>query len=256
MKKIKFLTRSSAALAHRCRGSGRTVRGAFVAAALLAAACGAPPSGTGEAPLAVVGEQRLYARDFHRAFALRRIAHPGSLAPDAPGLREARERLLEELVTELLVREHAWSVGIAVSDPELESAVEAVRAQYPPGLFEQTLVEAALPLADWKERLRSRLLLETVWRRELAEEEALDSEELRAHYERHFRGKAAMVDSEEAWVRLREMLVADLRRKKREEAFSAWVEALRRKTPVWIDEARWEAIASGVEAAEAAGPTP
>lgn len=232
------------------------VRGAILTAALLPAACGEPPSGSSEAPLVVVGEQRLYARDFHRAFALRRIAHPGSFAPDAPGLREARERLLEELVTELLIQEHARLAGIAVSDSELESAVEAVRAQYPLGLFEQTLVEAALPLAEWKERLRSRLLLEAVWRRELAAEEALDIEELRAHYERHFRGKAARVDSEEAWVRLREMLVADLRRQKREEAFSAWVEALRRKTPLRIDEARWEAIASGVEAAEPAGPPP
>ncbi len=250
MKKINFLTRFLAAAAPAGRRGARIVRGAALAVALVPAACGQPPPGTEEAPLAVVGEQRLYARDFHRAFALRRIAHPGSLDPDAPGLREARERLFEELLTELLVREHARTAGVAVSDPELEDAVEAVRSQYPPGLFEQTLVEAAVSLAEWKERLRSRLLLERVWQRVVAEEETLDPEELRAHYERHFRGQAAKVDSEEAWVRLREMLVADLRRRKREEAFSAWVETLRRKTFVRVDEARREAILSGAESAE------
>ncbi|MEJ5359763.1 MAG: SurA N-terminal domain-containing protein [Desulfobacterales bacterium] len=228
----------------------------MLAFALALAACGQPAFEAGEKPLAAVGEEKLFARDFHRAFELRKTAYPGSLDPGAPELREARERLLEELVDELLIRQHARQKGIAVGEEELEAVVASVRAQYPEGAFEQALVEAAVPLEEWKARLRSRLLLEKVMQREFPAEEPFDAAELQEHYERHFRGKAAKADSEEDLVGLREVLVDDLRRKKREEAFSRWVESLRRKTPVQVDPARWEAILSGRDAAERARGNP
>lgn len=233
----------------------RWLRG-LLAFALALAACGQPAFEAGQEPLAAVGEEKLFARDFHRAFELRKIAYPGSLEPGAPELREARERLLEELVDELLIRQHARQMGIAVGEEELEAVVASVRAQYPEGAFEQTLVESAVPLEEWKARLRSRLLLEKVMQREFPAEEPLDPAELEEHYEWHFRGKAAKADSEEDAVGLREMLIDDLRRKKREEAFSLWVESLRRKTPVRVDPVRWEAILSGRDALERARGNP
>lgn len=228
----------------------------LLAFAFVLAACGQPSFEAREEALLSVGQEKLFVRDFQRAFELRKTAYPGSLEPGASELREARERLLEELTTELLIRQHAREKGIAVSEEELEAAVASVRAQYPPGAFEQTLIESAVPLEEWKERLKSRLLLEKVMEQQFPREDSFDAAELQEHYERHFQGKAAKADSEEDGVRLREMLIDDLRRRKREEAFTLWVESLRRKTPVWVDPVRWEAILSGGDAAERARGNP
>ncbi len=257
MRKIKFLCAFlPAAAAGSPSAPSIRRRSGLLAFALVLAACGQPAFEAGEEPLISVGQEKLFARDFHRAFELRKTAYPGSLEPGAPELRAARERLLEELTTELLIRQHAREKGIAVGEEELEAAVASVRAQYPPGAFEQTLVESAVPLEEWKERLKSRLLLEKVMQQEFAEQEPLDAAELQEHYERHFQGKAKKADSGEDGGRLREMLIEDLRRRKREEAFTLWVESLRRKTPVRVDPVRWEAILSGRDAAERARGTP
>ena len=122
--------------------------------------CGSPGSEPAEDYLIRVGERKVTVREFLQAFELAQAAYPGSFAQNPAGLKEARTQLLNEMATELVMFKHAVELGLAVSDAELEAAVAAVRSDYPPGVFEQTLIESAVSFDAWKHRLRSRLLME------------------------------------------------------------------------------------------------
>jgi hypothetical protein len=185
------------------------------------------------------GTRRVTEREFLQAFELAKTAHPDSLDPSSPALQEARRRLLEELVVELVLLSRADTVGVGVSESELDAAVAAVQTDYPPGVFEQTLAEAAVPLEAWRQRLRSRLLVDKLVDLELRPRTAITPEEVAAYYHEHYRGKAAGADSDDDFLRLQQTIVADLGRRKLEQAFGPWVDGLKQTYPVEVNHELW-----------------
>jgi hypothetical protein len=196
-----------------------------------------------------LGKLEVSRQEFVQAFELVKTAHPASADSDSPELQQARLKLLDEMIIDLILLQHARETGIAVSPAELEAAVAAVMADYPPGVFEQTLVESALPLETWKQRLRSRLLMEKLVDIELRPHVSITAEDITAYYQQNYGGKAAGAESEQKFERLKETLVADLRRAKTEEAFNAWIEGLRSRYPVEVNAPLWARItAAGPQA--------
>jgi len=189
-----------------------------------------------------LGKLEVSRHEFLQAFELVKTAYPGSVDSDSPELQQARLKLLDEMTIDLILLQRARELGIAVSAAELEAAVDAVKADYPPGVFEQTLVEAALPFHAWKQRLRSRLLMEKLVDIELRPHVSISAEDITAYYQRNYGGKAAGAESDQKFERLKETLVADLRRAKTEEAFNAWMDGLRSRYPVEVNAALWERI--------------
>lgn len=211
--------------------------------------CGASDPERVEDYLVRLGRLEVSRQDFLQAFELVKTAHPGSLDSDSPELQQARRQLLDEMIIDLILLERSRELGIAVSPDELEAAVAAVRADYPPGVFEQTLIESSLPFETWKQRLRSRLLMEKMVDVELRPYVTITAEDLAAYYEQNYGGKAVGAESEQKFERLKEILVADLRRAKTEEAFSAWIDGLRSRYPVEVNAPLWERItAAGPQA--------
>jgi len=204
--------------------------------------CGPSTPDQPEDYLIRLGELKITPQDFLQAFELVKTAHPGSVDSDAPELQQARRQLLSEMAVDLILLKRSQEVGIAVSQAELEAAVSAVQADYPPGVFEQTLIESALTVETWKQRLRSRLLMDKLVDAELRPQVVITAEDFAAYYEQHYSGKAAGADSEQAFERLKETLVADLRRAKTEEAFGAWIDGLRRQYPVEVNAPLWARI--------------
>lgn len=207
---------------------------AALGAALLPLGCGGPAAAPEEFLLRS-GELQVTANDFREAFEVVQASHPGGLAPGSPEAEAARRRLLEELESELVLRRHAAATGAAVTPEELEAAVARIRRDYPEGVFERTLREAAIPFEVWKRRLAGRLLLEKLVARELAAAVEISPEEIAAHYERHFQGRAAAAVDEAALGRLNEILVADLRQRKIEAEVSGWIAALKSRYPVEVN---------------------
>jgi hypothetical protein len=224
-----------------------------LAGVLWASACGpSTPEGRDDY-LVRVGRHTLTAQEFQQAFDLTRTAYPGSTDPSPVALQEARRRLLDELATELVLHARADQVGVAVAEPELEAAIDAVRSDYPPGVFEQTLAEKAVPFAAWKRRLRSRLLMDKLVAVELRPRIAITPEDVAAYYDEHYRGKAAAAGSGERLLQLQEAIVADLGRRRLEEAFAAWVDGLKQSYPPEVNQAVWRQM---TEPAPAAVPPP
>lgn len=230
------------------------IRLAIAVAALLG--CGPSDSERTDAYLLRVGNRKITERHFLQAFELAKTAHPDSADQTPSVLQDARRQLLEEFTTELILLNRAEEVGVSVSEAELDSAIAAIRADYPPGVFEQTLSETAVPFEAWRQRMRSRLLLEKLVRSELGPRIAVTPEEVAGYYEQHYRGKAAAADSDEKFQKLKETIVADLRRKKLEEAFVDWINQLKEKYTVDLNSQMWAEISSRGQEPAPAPPAP
>lgn len=207
---------------------------------LWALACGPTASSPADDTLVRVGTRQITSREFLQAFELTKTAYPDGIEAGSVGLSEARDRLLEELSVEMVLLARADALGVGVSDPEVEAAVAAVRSDYPDGVFEQTLAEAAVPFEAWRQRLRSRLIMDKLIELELRPRTAIAPGEVAAYYDRHYRGKAANTD--EAFQQLQQTIVAELGRYQLEQAFGNWVAELKRAHPVDINHALWARI--------------
>ena len=214
--------------------------------------CGPSGSEPAEDYLIRVGERKVTVREFLQAFDLAQAAYPGSVAQNPSGLKESRTQLLNEMATELVMSMRAGDLGLSVSDAEFEAAVAAIRSDYPPGVFEQTLIESAVSFDAWKHRLRSRLLMEKLVDAELRGQIAISPEDVAGYYDQHYRGKAAGADSDDTFQRLMESIVADLQRQKIEDAYGAWIDRLKEKYPVDVNREAWGRL-EGLEPGAAAG---
>ncbi len=205
--------------------------------------CGPPDSRPAEEYLIRAGERKVTVQEFLQAFELAQAPYPGSVGQDPAGMKAARRQLLSEMAAELVMFQRAGELGLSVSDAEFEAAVAAVRSDYPPGVFEQTLIESAVSLDAWKQRLRSRLLMEKLVDAELRGQITIRPEDVAGYYDQHYRGKAAGADSEQEFQRLKQTIVADLQRQKIEDAYAAWMARLKEKYPVDVNREAWDRLA-------------
>ena len=109
-------------------------------------------------------------------------------ADQASTLRsQARENLVNELVSELLIKDRADRLGITVTEDELKDAVGRLKQQY--GIttdeqFEQSLRSSGMTRADMEARLRDTLVTNKVFSRELRNRSQATDAELRERYNR------------------------------------------------------------------------
>lgn len=132
-----------------------------------------------------------------------------SLSPQGQdSLEKLKEVLLDQIIEKRLILHEAQKTGITVSDEELEEAFASVKRGYPEGAFEEIMRE--IPLLQWKERLRQRLLIEKVISRISQVFPPIDEKTLREYYEAH-RNEFVMPEQ----VRVRQIVVRNLNDAKR-----------------------------------------
>jgi len=100
---------------------------------------------------------------------------------------EARKTLVDELISELLIKDRADRLNITVSDAEVKEAVGRLKQQY--GIttdqqFEESLKTSGLTRTDMEARLRDTLVTNKVFGRELRSREQMTDAELRERYNR------------------------------------------------------------------------
>lgn len=132
-----------------------------------------------------------YSRRLHDAYAEVEQTAPADQA--AAKKEEARKALVEELVSELLIKDRADRLGINVSAEEVKDAVDRVKQQY--GIttekqFEELLQKSGMVRADMEARMRDQIVTNKVFGHELRPREDLTDKELRERYDRekeHYR---------------------------------------------------------------------
>ena len=200
--------------------------------------CGEKSSGLGNEVLIRVGDRVVTVLDFNEAFEISKIAFD-STSEQADDLREAQLRLLNELILEVILLERADEIGINVTDSELEKAVAAIKSDYPPGEFEETLLEFAVSYDTWESRLKTRLTMEKVIEKELENRISITPEDIAEYYKKNFQGKKDDSDSTPAAGDINEIIVKQLRREKAEESYETWIEELKAKYEIEINNEQW-----------------
>jgi len=206
--------------------------------------CGEEGSGLGNEVLIRVGDRVVTVLDFNEAFEISQIESVHSASEQSEDLRKAQLRLLNELILETILLERAGEIGISVTDIELERAVAAIKSDYPPGEFEEALLEFAVSYETWESRLKTRLIMEKVTEKELENRITITPEDIAEYYKKNFQGKKGESESTSASGDINEKIVKQLRREKAEESYKTWIEELKTKYEIEINRRQWEKIVS------------
>lgn len=209
--------------------------------------CDARQPAESQKPLLIqMDGQGVTLKEFDRAFETTRIAYGENCDDEALNpllLKNARLRMLSQMVQELVVERRASELGISLNDEELTRAVESIKKDYQDNEFEEMLLESAIPFALWEERLRARLLMEKVIKRDLAETVTITAPDIEAYYKAHEAEFA--VDSEKPpQDELKHRIVKRLRREKIEAAYPQWIESLRERYQVDVNWELWNGTAA------------
>ncbi len=100
---------------------------------------------------------------------------------------EFKKNLLNDLISEMLIKDRADRLGLTVTDAEMKDALNRLKEQY--GIttdkqFEDSLKQSGMTRADMEARLRDTLLTNKVFARELRNREDATDKELRERYDR------------------------------------------------------------------------
>jgi hypothetical protein len=171
--------------------------------------------------------------------AAREEAFPGEREIDIEALNDLRIRVLNQLSEEMMIIAFAKANGITVSETELETAVQEIKADYPDNTFEETLLENAVSFNYWKEKLAIRLLINKVIDRELVEKVQITTDDVADYYKTQYPDGVAADEDSDA---INKKIVRHLRQQKAEIGYKEWIETLRRTYPVDINQKLWENV--------------
>ena len=187
-----------------------------------------------------VGNSSISVTEFKRAVeATSEEAFPGDPDISPSALNDLRMRVLNQLTDELIIIERAAVLGIHVSEQELETAIKAVKADYPDDTFEKTLLENAVSFQAWKQKLATRLLIDKVIAKELVDKVEITSKDVAIYFQNHFpKGIPEGEDPDQ----FNKRIVQHLRQQKAEALYHGWIESLRKTFPVEVHEQRWSQL--------------
>ena len=207
--------------------------------------CGCGADGQEDAYLIKVGTSTITVAEFRRAVeASGEEAFPGEQAIGPSALDDLRMRILNQMSEELIITERAKQLNIRVTEQELETAVAAVKADYPDDTFEKTLLENAVSYQAWKQKMATRLLIDKVIARELVDNVQITSDDVTAYFQTHY--PQGIPKGEDADL-INKRIVQHLRHQKAEALYKSWIENLRTVFPVDIHQQRWNRLVESKE---------
>lgn len=210
--------------------------------ALVLAACANPDSMDEKEYVIRVQDRVLTVFDFKKAFEMAKTAYPHNVMQDPVALRESCLRLLNQLTEQMLIMERAQELGIETTELEVEKTISDIKKDYPEDVFEQTLLEYAVPYNVWEEGLKKRLLIEKVVNEELSEKITITPEEISEYYEGYYKGDGLTSDLKDRSKNINEIIITNLRRKKLEEAYKSWIKQLQKKYTIEVNKVQLEKI--------------
>ena len=219
--------------------------GGVVMLALVLAACPFSGSDGSEEYLIQVGERVVTINEFNKALEIAKAAYPHNIMQNPEDYRQAQIRLLNQLTEELVLLERARELNIEVTDEEVEQAAAAVRADYPDEeSFEQTLLEYAVSYKEWKNGLRTRLLMEKLIDAELKDQIVITPDEISRYYRENYGSESMAPGMDENSEGFNEMIVNHLRHNKTEKAYRTWIEQIQKRYTIKVNQKEWEKILS------------
>lgn len=187
------------------------------------------------------GKTFISAGEFKRAFEFSKSSYAYDLVNEKEFLQKARIQFLDQVCERLILMERARELGIWISDSDLKSAIELITKDYPEGEFENQLLESTISFTDWRKELKTRLLMEKVIEKDLTANIPVSPDEIAAYKKEHYKkSKIRKMKKEE----LDKAVTALLKREKSETAYKSWIDKLRKRYNIQINESDWKKIKS------------
>jgi len=193
-------------------------------------------------PLIRVRDRILTVLDFNKVFEITKTAYPHNFKDEPEDFRNARLRLLNQLVVEMIILERAKELGLSISSEEIHKAVAEIKSDYPEDTFEKTLLQFAVSYESWEARLKNRLLMQKVVDNELKNQIVITPEDITGYYERNYKTTDPAAESTNPTRDINENIIKHLRQEKAEQAYQIWIKELKRKYSIEINNANWEKI--------------
>ncbi|MDR1490307.1 MAG: peptidyl-prolyl cis-trans isomerase [Desulfovibrio sp.] len=110
---------------------------------------------------------------------------PEASEPDEAVLQMQYSHALSRLIEETLVCLYMENKGMGLAPGALDAEEARIRADYPEGAFEETVLGLGIELEGWRERLGRRLLVEQFAARVLRQEVSISADEAQEYYRTH-----------------------------------------------------------------------
>ncbi len=189
-----------------------------------------------------VGNKIFTVSDFTRALETAKTGYMNENGLDPGDLHEIRLQLLNEMIEELIIANRADELGISIPDQTLENEVRKFQKDYPGDTFEETLLENAVSLSFWKERLRKKLLKERVIHEELEKNITATSQEIESFYENYFGETFSEPEDEAGAIVFSQKIIGLLYEEKAKALYPEWIQSLWNQYGVEINEKAWNKI--------------
>ena len=206
------------------------------------AGCADSESKDGDEYFIRVGDSVITVFDFNRAFEIAKASYSHSAMQQPAALREAQLRFVKQMTEELILLERAKDIGIKMTDAEIKKAIEDIKRDYPENVFDQILLEYAVPYQSWEKGLENRLLMEKVIAKELGDQIVVTPDDVSKYYEAHHKNDNLTPDMKEVSKDINETMIKNLRRKKIEEAYKPWIKKLQKEYIIEINKTQWKKI--------------
>ena len=146
----------------------------------LTAGCDPEPAAEDPPPLIVINDQEISRNEFLAAF-------EKSLHQDQPLTGIEREELQRSFLVQLIDRElihgEARRLDIAITEADIDAALQAYRQDYSGTSFEMMLKERELTLEDWRAELRENLIMEKLLEEAVYSRVDVSDKDVAAYYE-------------------------------------------------------------------------
>jgi len=115
-----------------------------------------------------------------------------------------------------------------------------IKRDYPDNVFQEILLEYAIPYQSWREGLKTRLLMEKVIAQELGDKIEITHDDISKYYEEHFEADDTPPDVNEVSKDTNNIIIKILRKEKIEKAYTSWIKKLKKKYAVEINKKELE----------------
>ena len=182
--------------------------------------------------------------DFNTALENLEAIYPINALQDDFVLKEARVRLLNQLIEETILAERAKELNLEISDSELENAISNIKKDYPDNNFDLIFIQNAISYNLWVKGLKSRLLMEKIIKKDLVDKVNITSENISDYYEEYYKENRLNSNFHEEGNDLNRKIIRHLRRQKAEKAYKEWIGHLKQEYTIEINHKLWEKIDS------------
>lgn len=187
-----------------------------------------------------VGDRTITVSDFNKAFEIAKNAYPQNRIQRPDVAQEVRLRLIQQMIEEITLLERAEELGITMTDSQVEKALKDIKRDYPDNVFQEILLEYAIPYQSWREGLKTRLLMEKVIAQELGDKIEITHDDISKYYEEHFEADDTPPDVNEVSKDTNNIIIKILRKEKIEKAYTSWIKKLKKKYAVEINKKELE----------------